>query len=873
VPRLFSRLLATWTPWIARPWLAVIVAGFAAAATLVPNLSGPGLWEPQELAIADVALARADAALAKEAADKAARDAAAGKPAQPPQPPLDVGACTQQPSPDAIARTFNDRALQWTLRDGQASERALRLPFAVLGVLTVLATAGLAARLAGARAALLAALILLSFPLLVMQARQLTTELATTAGATLLLYGLVSLRPFGRTLWRAVSSSRDARRPGSSLGRGVLHLLDDLLSLAAIAAGAALGFLGGGALLGVLVPVLAFACATGLGSRGGKALGRLCRGTGTRCLDVLWPRRRRGRALAARQPLPGWIGDPSVTWLGLKGLVAAVASLALFYVLLSHAYKLGPLTPGTRQIFGHSILPTFCYSWALGGVWQASDDLRILYDSSVEQIAFGTFPWGLIAPLAMGILLASERRPYRLGGALCLAWAAVAWVATEAFQRKVGHTVYPGFPALALAVALWLDSALTWARDAATRAADGDDDESPRLWRARIAAPLTGRLLLGLFFLLGAFTVGKDILAFPDRLASLVVGDDAVKYPELARWLFVPTRAWILALGTAIALFGALWMWDSTDHGVERQPGHREGGAREAPPRRSPRFLSVALGLTAALAAFWAHAWHPSLSALLSSKGVFASYHSLRKPGDQLVLFGDLGNAPKYYAGGPYQTVHSRDEILTALAGKPRVFALVPASELCSLHRQAAGSPYFVLDNDNARTLLVSNRVTGTSDRNPLLTSLYRSEPAGITSRPPSRIVFDDRIELIGWTLPAQVRRGERFTATLYYKILAPVGGAWRVFQHYDRSGGRFIGDHVPLEGRCPTTEWTTGDYIVDRHTLVAGAGGMGPGSFDLWTGFFNGVAPSWRNMKVTQAPDNAKDADDRVKITSVTLR
>ena len=49
-------------------------------------------------------------------------------------------------------------------------------------------------------------MILLSFPLLGVQARQLTTELGTAAGAVLLLYGLVALRPIGGTLWRAVAS-------------------------------------------------------------------------------------------------------------------------------------------------------------------------------------------------------------------------------------------------------------------------------------------------------------------------------------------------------------------------------------------------------------------------------------------------------------------------------------------------------------------------------------------------------------------------------------------------------------------------------------------------------------------------------------------
>lgn len=867
------RLLAIWTAWIARPALAVVLAGLVAAAALLPGLGRPGLWEPQELAVADAALARVetDKANARAEAERAKATPGAARPATAPP----AASCLPGAPPDAMSRSLPRRALQWVLRDGPASEGALRLPMALLGVLTVLASAGLAARLAGARAALLCALLLLSFPLLVMQSRQLTSELGTAAGAALILYGLVSLRPIGHTLYRAVAA-RHPHRAAPTLGRGVLHLLDDALSLLALAAGLGLGFLGGGALLGVLVPVLAFAAVTGLGSRGLSALSRLGRGLMGRLLP-----RRRGDA-GHPPPLGSWVGDPSVTWLGAKGLAATAFAVAILYVLVDHAYKLGVPQVGTRQLLGHSLVPTSCYSWALGGTWQGHDDLRVLYDSSVEQIAFGTYPWGLLAPLAVIALLMSRQRPERLGGALCLAWGAAAWVATEAFQRKVGHVVYAGFPAIALAVALWLDAGLTWSAARAPGAAapgDGGDD-SPASWRARISSPLAGRVLIGLFFLLGAVTLGKDLQSFPERLTSLMVGDDAVKYPALARWLWIPTRVWVLALGTGAALATALWLWS---HPEEPTP------PRLAMARIQPRALAVALALTAALAAFWVHGWQASLSRLLSSKSMFATYRELRKPGDPLLVYGDLGNAPRYYAGGPYQTAMSREEVLGALAGKPRVFALVPAGELCSIHRQVQG-PYAVLDNDNPRTVLLSNSAAGGRDHNPLTTSLYRSEPRDIATRPPSPIVLENTVEIIGWKLPRAVRRGERFEVTIYYKLLAPMGGTWKVFQHYDRGGARFIGDHVPIGGRCPTIEWQTGDYIVDRHSVLAGAPGLGNGSYELWTGFFTGVAPSWRNMKVTQAPKEMLPeeeaagaqgaqageegkAKDRVKLGSILLR
>jgi hypothetical protein len=822
-----------WATLVARPWFAVAVATIAAATLLLSGLGRPGLWEPQELD-------KADAALASVAASKGAASVAPG-----PLPPAASPTCLRQRPPDAAARSLQERAIQWTMRSGSASERGLRLPMAILGILTVFASAGIAARWAGARAALICAVIVMSFPLLVLQARQLTSELGTAAGATLLIYGLVSLRPIGASLWSIL-----LRRRMQPWRTTLLHLLDNTLSVAAILVGAGLGYLGGGGLLGVAVPLLGFAASTAMGRDAMITAARLVHWAGLRARRGVSPRRFAGVAV---DPCGDCIGDRTALWIGIKGLAATAAAAVLIYLIIGQTYQLGPLQPGTRQVFGHSIIATNCYSWALGGIWQSNDDLRILYDSSVEQIAFGTFPWGLMAPLAIASLLADVRRNRRIAASLCLAWAALAWVATESFQRKVGFAIYAGFPAMAIAVALWIDAQLS---------ADRKGGTGGGALELRSAATNASGLLFGLFLILGSITLGKDLQTFPQRLTSLLIGNDEIPYPAAARWLWLPTRVWILLLGALIATAGAIWLWRS----------HASATASSG-RRRGRTALSVALAATAALSGFWIYGWHASLSKLLSSKAVFASYHALRRPGDSLVLLGDLGNAPTYYADHPYRVVPDRSQLVAALAAPTRVFALAPASELCALHRQIADKPFFVLDNDNPRTLLLSNRVDGGTDRNPLSNSLYQREPAGITERPRSRIVFDDRIEIIGWNLPRTVSQGDRFEVTIFYKILAPVGGSWKVFQHYDRGAARILGDHVPISGRCPTSDWQTGDYIADRYVVATGTSGAGPGTYDLWTGFFTGAAPSWRNMPVTLAPGEQRDADDRVKIASIIVR
>ena len=72
--------------------------------------------------------------------------------------------------------------------------------------------------------------------------------------------------------------------------------------------------------------------------------------------------------------------------------------------------------------------------------------------------------------------------------------------------------------------------------------------------------------------------------------------------------------------------------------------------------------------------------------------------------------------------------------------------------------------------------------------------------------------------------------------------------------------------------GRCPTSTWQLGDYIIDRFTTSAGAGAFPSGTYDVWIGFFTGSAPNWRNMQLSEVPGDIRDNADRVKITSIGL-
>lgn len=793
-----ARYLGRWPVALA----SVIVL---AAVVLLPGLGTFGLWEPQERQLADKVAPGPE--LAKKQAEV--------MPKTTPPPPKD--GCYRMQPPEPVARTLTNRAMVFGRDTFGNTDTGRRLPLALLGLIAVLAAAGIALRASGPRAGIVTALVLLSMPLLVFQSRQLTSEIGTATGSALTIYALLAL-------------SRPAR----------LWFIDVPVSLVALAAGLALGFLSGGALLGLLVPLGAFAVA---GALGVPWLIDLFRATRNGAVAIT--RRIAPRLAVGREPLTY---TSEASW---PAFLAALAAFTVAGVLAYQLYSLVEPQPGMnppqRALFGKAIVASGCWSNALGALWRPEDDLRYIFTSTFEQIAYGTFPWGILGVVAMAGLIASREPNQRMLGALTLAWASAAWIASEAFQRKVGFTVWAAFPALAIAIGAWLDSVL------AARAR-GERGSLPK-----------GAILVGLFVLFAVINLGKDMQSFTDRITSLVVGGDAIAYPKMSRLLLLPTKLWILVLGALVAIGFLLAMLDVG-------AGGRSESARHHFRRVSRIGIGIALGGTVLMAAFWSFAWQPALAQHLSSKSMFDTFEELRKPGDQLAIMGDLGDAPNAYAPGTkVEQLTSREQIVQAIARPNRVFAIAPQTELCQLHREIGGKPYYVLDDRNTRSLLLSNRVDGTTDKNPLRTAILHEAPKQIPIKPKGRIVFDNRIELLGWSMPRRVERGQKFTVTMFYKVLQPVGGNWRVLFHFDGSL-RFNGDHEPIKGRCQTATWQPGDYIVDSHVVTAGAGAFTPGTYEVWTGFFTGSAPNWKNMAVSEAPGDMRDTADRVKITTIVL-
>jgi hypothetical protein len=757
---------------LGRWWVALLACGVLAAVVLLPGIGRPGMWEPVERQVADRVAPPLDA-----------------PPKPQPTPPVVTSDCSRTIPKDAVARTLSARAIEFGRDRFGDTDGGRRLPLALLGILTVLGAAGIALRAAGPRAGAITGVVLLAMPLCALQSRMLTSEIGTACGATLIVYGMYALG--------------ELRRP---------RALDAAIAVLALAIGMPLAFVGGGALLGIVVPFGAVAAAGGFGAPA----------------YLLAARSRERDALAFVPAL-----------LATYVVIAAVALLAYQLYDLRDPYP--GIVPPVRQMFGKAIVPEGCYSWALGAVWRPDDDLRYIYDSTFEQIAFGTFPWGILAPLAMFSLLRDEDPRRRTIGGLALAWAGAAWLANEAFQRRAGFTIWAGFPALAVADAVWLEGIF----------------KRPGVRLAPAAA-----LVIALFVLVGVLDFGKDLqltgTPYADKLTSLLTGPDVTTYPAMAKIAFVPARLWVLllGLGAAVPLASAIGL-----------------SAHARLKQIAVACFAGALAASALIAGFWAFAWQPRLAEHLSSKSLFESFESLRKQGDQLVIMGDLGQAPHAYTDEKFEQLTSREQVVNALKRPNRVFAFVPQADICPLHREIGEKPYFVVDDRNVRSLLVSNKLDGATDKNPLREMIAHKEPPKIAARPKYDIIWQNSIQLIGWDIPKRVARGESFDVVTYYKITGNVGGGWTALLHIDGAGRWPNGDHKPIKDRCPTSTWQSGDYIIDRHTMTAGGNGAPPGTYEVWVGWFTGTAPNFTNMQLTsKIPEKLSDANNRAKITTIEL-
>jgi 4-amino-4-deoxy-L-arabinose transferase-like glycosyltransferase len=770
-------------------WIALF-----AVVLVLPRLGSFGFWDPWELKIAEHA-----------------RDLASSSSI------FDVTVdkrFTAEPPLDLILSAVGMRVFS-------VGEFGGRVGNGLCAILALLAVYWAGLGLLRRRAAILSALALGSLPLFVLESRQIVSDMPLIAALALALGGL------GRYAWPA---------------DGVRRTRDLVIACA----GLGMGWLSGGALLGVVLPCLALT-------------GSLLVGFGLR------PRQTSaGAAFCAPGVGPDVPADASfgrgLFVQGARGRAALVAIAALGVLLFI-------LTLATGNVAGK-------FSLLLGGVPRAGTP-STTFDFFVRQLGFGLFPWSALAVFALG------RPLVRLGGGnepegdrlafaqlYLLVFAAFGFALSSFFVLMTGEARFVALAPIALAIGALLDEALEGER----------------------AEPV-----LGLLVATGTMVVARDFVLTPEELVS-VHTLAKVKWP-----LTLKMGPVFIAIGVLFA--GGVYTGLATRGRALGRVALRELGAAGLWRRRIEKVvveagrygIQVAVAAAVLFALVVSQYLVPRMSKDTSFKPLLESYSRFATHGERIGRYKVEAQGAGFYSRKEMVDLPTTERVADFLRGGDRVFALVSATELAPLDvaLKTAHVGYFVVDGASSRFLLVSNRLDGgEKDENPLKKDVWMApvlprvaasdpnqpeatksdwpdQPAPWKWRVPVKTMFEDAVELVGADFPASMRRPGTIPLTLYFRVHKKPKPGFRVFVHFDAPGEpRLLGDHALLNGTFPTDYWLPGEYIRDTYDVEVPLMTTPAGKYTVLMGFWPGG--EGKRFKITAGHN---DGGDRTQVGFIEIK
>jgi 4-amino-4-deoxy-L-arabinose transferase-like glycosyltransferase len=479
------------------------------------------------------------------------------------------------------------------------------------------------------------------------------------------------------------------------------------------------------------------------------------------------------------------------------------------------------------------------WSATLGGMAHAPTHV-VTWVQHVKHAGFALFPWIAIAPVAIVSFFVEQGKPDEgaaaeaaapaaapkrdpLGTMVVLSWFVCAWAAGTMQSAVVQDIHVPVGPPLLLLVGAFGDELF--------------DDARP--------LPFAGLLIA-----LAAIMLGHDFFLAPEQYVG-------VHMSETVRWPGPLTHVPYVVMAFAAFFAGVLGL------GIGA-PLSRPGGEKSQQGRRLLFGAAAGAALAMALATqLWIV---PQVSKHLSAREIYGKAKTL-DPNAPLGQYRFNAAGSQYYMNGKTpQTLATLADMFQFLAKPERVFVMAGVDELPAIDQQSRTikQQYFVIDNSNSRYLTISNRLgPNEKDLNPL--KLFVSE---LPPTPAHKldVNFEDKIQLIGYDLPDEVSRGQDFKVRLYFKVLQPIGGAYKIFVHFDGPGTRFQGDHAPLDGRFPTSNWVTNYYITDEYNVVPDRARQVSGYYRVFIGFWLGDS----RLKVTAGP---QDGENRVRLANMNVK
>lgn len=282
------------------------------------------------------------------------------------------------------------------------------------------------------------------------------------------------------------------------------------------------------------------------------------------------------------------------------------------------------------------------------------------------------------------------------------------------------------------------------------------------------------------------------------------------------------------------------------------------------------RYLPALAGALT-VGAFISLSFQPTLSQHFSPKSVYEAYARLAKSeGTPLAAYRLSPTAPRFYTDASVREIGTQEALLTFLREGGQRWAVIPAEQLPELnraHRSRTGEHLYVADAKSARLLLLAAQpVEGHANQSFIADAVLKEAPS---AQHPVGVSYDDVIELIGYDLELpggdSVGAGQRFTVTWYWRVTGKAPSGYQVFVHVDGYGLRINGDHVPVEGRYPMSLWEKGDVVVDRQSIRVPPN-FRSGDHPIYVGVFKGS----KRLEIRSGPN---DGDDRLRAGTLRVR
>ena len=128
-----------------------------------------------------------------------------------------------------------------------------------------------------------------------------------------------------------------------------------------------------------------------------------------------------------------------------------------------------------------------------------------------------------------------------------------------------------------------------------------------------------------------------------------------------------------------------------------------------------------------------------------------------------------------------------------------------------------------------------------------------------------------NRVKLVGYALDQEtVRPGESLVLTLYWQAIAPMETSYTVFTHIIDEGGAIKAqkDGRPVESTYPTTQWRSGEIVVDPHEIMVGPE-VAPGRYTIEVGLYQ--LESGQRLEVIAA--DGQILDNRAILQEIQVR